>query len=135
MNILTVSSMVDSCVGRTSQLHTLGQVSPPRELQQTYLAANDSVNGDPIDRPIDETQVGSGVARLWRTSDKQVPVTTSRDHQVHILVMDCGVGGILDLDSEIAGDVVGEGCAWDRASGSGRDEGRKAEEESHVADG
>lgn len=82
-----------------------------------FLAANDSIDGDPVDGTIDKTQVGSGVAHLGRASDIQVPVTASGDHQVHVLVVDLRVGGILDLDTEVAGNVVGrQRWTWDRAS-------------------
>lgn len=99
-------------------------LSHPLRGRNTYLAANNSVDGHPVDGTVDETQVGGGVARLRRTSNVQVPVTSPGDHQVHILVVDFGVGGILDLDTEVGGDVVGEWCARDIASACGRQESR-----------
>ena len=79
-----------------------------------------------MDGTIDESQIGGSVPRLWRASDIQVPVTTSGDHQVHVLVVDLRVGCILDLDTEVVGYGVGvvEWRACNCASGCRRNESR-----------
>jgi len=92
----------------------------------SYLAANDGPNalGLVVDDTVDEGEIIGGNAD--RTNE-QMLVTTTGLEEVHELVVNLAAGGILDLDTEREGQVVGERLSGQSALGRGesgaRDEG------------